>query len=230
MSACIYRQALFAILVCISSFVCSSAKAHEIRTYQFLNNGNANLIFGGGLISGNSFASPTGTFDITITEDGSATITRFDVNVTNVIVDSDGASVFTEGESLGNFFFGVEPAGLQAEIHSFDVFSSRPIVIAQIQVETSAEDIDDFDISLLELDVSLPRSPSLEISLSSFRDREVSVFIRASSGFFLDNPSLRTIGMGSRAILVAVPEPCGLTLIASISLLLLCRCRELPTV
>lgn len=211
MPAYIYQPALFAILVSISSFVCSSVKADEIRTYQFVDNGEANLRFGGGLISGNSFASPTGQFDITIAESGSATITRFDVDVTNVIVKSDGASLFREGDSLASFFFGVEPIGLMAQINSSIVFSSRPDVLEFIGVFS-------------------PSSPFVDISLSSLQDSEVSVFIWSYSGYFLDNPNLSTTGTGSRAILVAVPEPCGLTLFASLSLLLLHKRRALPVV
>jgi len=211
MSDCCYHRAVAVIFVCISLFVCSSLQANEIRTYQFVDNGEANLRFGGGLISGESFAAPKGTLDITISEDGSATITRFDVDVANVLVESHGVSVFAEGMPLDDYMFGLEPVGLLARFDSPVVFSTRP----------NAQELIDFGALV---------NPFIDIYITSLRDRSVSVSFRSHSGFFLDNPSLSTIGSGSRAILLTVPEPGGLALIFSLALLFFWGCRQLPTV
>ena len=184
----------------------STALAGEIRTYEFIDDEVGRLRFGGGLISGDSFGRPVGSFDVTIDDNGTATLTRFDIAVAEIEVTVEGAAPLINGSNLANYLFGVNPVGLEAQYNSAVVFASHPIALEPIDFSTNAD-------------------PSFRMILSSILDESISVSFHALSGYPLDNPSLRTTESGLRARLVTVPEPASVLIFVASSLLLRCLRR-----
>ena len=191
MFANLSRHVLFALLFGASTLFSLTATAEVVRTYEFVGGDDTLLRFGGGLISGNSVATPTGTFEVTIDDNGAATLTDFDVMLEDVVIETEGASVFIEGESLAGWFFGVDPIGLAIEEYPGNSTSTPKDFFG----ESSAGN-------------------EVHMKLSSLVDNETTAYITAYPASFLDNPSLSTRGSGFAVKVIAIPEPSSLVLLA----------------
>ncbi|WP_442485043.1 hypothetical protein [Aeoliella sp. SH292] len=196
---CLRRSFLLWLMATVATFA-SSALAVEIRTYEFLDTQAGRLRFGGGLKSGKSYARPEGIFEVTIDDNGTATLTRFDIAVTGVEIAVEGASPLIDGSPLINYLSGVNPVGLLARYDSGVIFSTYPS------------------------DVATDDGASFSMVLSSICEENISVSLRASPGVSSDHPGLST-ELGLQARLVTVPEPASVLILVASSLLVICSRR-----
>jgi hypothetical protein len=95
-----------------SATACVAAtNADELKTYEFVPGQSQLFHLRGGLGGADVSAQLSGTFDIQLENDGTATLSRFDVQLIDVLNHSSIAPTLTEGQSLAEILF-KNPVGL----------------------------------------------------------------------------------------------------------------------
>lgn len=92
-------KAIF-VLVLLAPLGIETISAEEVRTYRIVDTGEAAFRYGGGLLDFNLTATLRGTFDVTIADDKTATFSRFDVSLHDVVNTGTYDLGWTEGDSL----------------------------------------------------------------------------------------------------------------------------------
>ncbi len=85
--------------------------AAELRTYEFLSGQDRLFQFQGGLLGTDVQAQLAGSFDVEIMNDGTSRLTRFDVQLVDILDQGFSPLGWSEGTSLADVLF-VNPVGL----------------------------------------------------------------------------------------------------------------------
>jgi hypothetical protein len=88
------------LLQCVLLLSCGIASAADVRTYRIVQSDELAFHYGGGLLDFNLSARLKGAFDITVGDDNSAAITRFEVTLHNLVNTGTYDLGWTEGDAL----------------------------------------------------------------------------------------------------------------------------------
>jgi len=176
--------------------------AAELRTYEFLPGQEQLFQFQGGLLGTDVRAQLAGSFDVEIEYDGTSRLTRFDVQLVDILDQGLFPVGWSEGTSLADVLF-VNPVRLTG---------SR--VAALITLGDPG--------AIIAYDAGIPNTI---IQANEIDGGLAEVRISSLSEMALDSPSFFTEPPGLLARVV--PEPSGLVLSISGALVLLgCVCRR----
>jgi hypothetical protein len=89
------------IVLVISGFACS-ALAAEVRTYRIVDTGEPTFRYGGGLADFDLRATLRGTFEVTIADDNTASFSRFDVTLHDLVNTGTYDLGWEEGDALAD--------------------------------------------------------------------------------------------------------------------------------
>lgn len=167
--------------------------AAELRTYEFVAGQDRLFSYSGGLIGIHVEAQLAGSFDVEIEADGTSRLTRFDVQLVDVLDTGLYAIGWMNGDSLADQLF-VDPVGLTGHLDGDLItlgFPASPI----------PEEV----------------TPNTIILLKDVGGGLAEVRISSQPELILDNPSMNTEVPGLLARVV--PEPASWVLIAGMAVL-----------
>jgi hypothetical protein len=181
------------------------ADAGEVRTYRIASDQPRLLRFAGGLFGYDVSAQLAGSFDVEI-EAGSATLTRFDVSIIDIVDQGLANTGWSNGQSLAPLLF-VNPVGLTG-VHdsTLTYLSSQP-----------------YPPPLLR------NGPATTITLVPDSGPWARLNIVSLPTVFLDNPSFHTdaptdvLTPGFLVRLVPEPSACSIAFVAAMAVILKAR-------
>jgi hypothetical protein len=172
----------------LSNFVIlAAADAAEVRTYRFDSDQPRLLHFAGGLIGYDTSAQLAGSFDIEIGDGGAAAITRFDVQLHDIVNQGSADPGWAEGQSLAPILFN-NPVGLTGTANPTSILLGFPP----------------------DPDVILWQGPLTTFALTPSNGSSARLYIRSVPFAFIDNPSLMAESPGF--LVQLVPEPSAWTI------------------
>ena len=173
--------------------IASVAGAAELRTYEFVPGQDRLFSYSGGLVGVHVEAQLAGSFDVEIEADGTSRLTRFDVQLVDVLDTGLYEVGWMNGDSLADQLF-VDPVGLIGRLDGDLItlgFPASPIPEEYI--------------------------PNTIILLKDVGGGLAEVRISSQPQLILDNPSMNTEVPGLLARVV--PEPASWVLVAGMAVL-----------
>jgi hypothetical protein len=175
------------------------AAAAEIRTYEFLPGQERLFQFQGGLLGTDVQAQLAGSFDVEIEDNGASRLTRFDVQLVDILDQGFSPLDWSEGMPLADVLF-VNPVGLIGNRDATLITLGDP------------GDIIAYDAGI----------PYTIIRVSELGGGQAQVRISSLPEMVIDSPSFFTESPG--LLVRMVPEPAGLVLSISGALACLACC------
>jgi hypothetical protein len=169
------------------------AGAAELRTYEFVAGQDRLFSYSGGLVGVHVEAQLTGSFDVEIEADGTSQLTRFDVQLADVVDTGLYAVGWMNGEHLADKLF-VDPVGL-----------------------TGHFDGDWITLGLPTNPIPEENTPNTIIRVKDLGGGQAEVLISSLPHPIFDNPSMNTELPGLLARVV--PEPASWVLVAGMAVL-----------
>jgi hypothetical protein len=182
------------------------AGAAELRTYRFESDQPRSLHFAGGLAGVDTSTQLTGSFDIEIGDDGAATITRFDVQLHDILNQGLVDPGWTEGQSLAPLLFN-NPIGLTGTANPISILLGFPP----------------------EPDVIVWTGPLTTFALIPSDGPSAKLVIRSVPFPLLDNPSFMTDSLSFSVQLVPEPATWTIAILGAAALLIKGRKRRKGT-
>jgi hypothetical protein len=208
------RALFLGLLVFVSCL--GAASAAEVRTYRIIESGEPTFRYGGGLLDFDLRATLRGTFEVTIADDKTASFSRFDVTLHDLVNTGTYDLGWEEGDSLADHLLhpldDLWGVSLVEDGEDLLLFSQTAAAygtvhlatagkIAHLNATTAAFRLGS---SYIRIDVGMGATPILPV---------------------LDAPSMRVGDIGSELLVTLVPEPSGVAILMS-SLPILIRTRN----
>jgi hypothetical protein len=173
-------------IIAIAFVLQANAGIADVLTYQFDDQGDSRIRYGGGLLGGTFHARLTGSFDVERSESGPATITRFDVFISD--------PTFTSSSSpIG------DPTGRPLAYYLIDDPVGQPVGLFGAGVGGGG--------------IDPTPGPRLSFSLSDFDSPTAQLRFQSYYAFWHDMPSISSADGGYAVSLV--PEPAAILLLAA---------------